>query len=67
MSVAAAAPGTTTRIPRVVPVLALSIFALGTSEFMIAGLLPELAADLRVGIPEAGYLISVLAPECCQR
>jgi MFS transporter, DHA1 family, chloramphenicol resistance protein len=61
MSVAAAAPGTTTRIPRVVPVLALSIFALGTSEFMIAGLLPELAADLRVGIPEAGYLISAFA------
>jgi DHA1 family chloramphenicol resistance protein-like MFS transporter len=49
------------RIPRVVPVLALSIFALGTSEFMIAGLLPQLAADLRVGIPEAGYLISAFA------
>jgi MFS transporter, DHA1 family, chloramphenicol resistance protein len=49
------------RIPRVVPVLALSIFALGTSEFMIAGLLPQLASDLRVGIPEAGYLISAFA------
>ena len=49
------------RIPRVVPVLALSIFALGTSEFMIAGLLPQLAVDLRVGIPEAGYLISAFA------
>jgi DHA1 family chloramphenicol resistance protein-like MFS transporter len=42
-------------------VLALAIFALGTSEFMIAGLLPEIAADLRVGIPEAGYLISAFA------
>jgi DHA1 family chloramphenicol resistance protein-like MFS transporter len=49
------------RIPKVVPVLALSIFALGTSEFMIAGLLTQLAADLRVGIPEAGYLISAFA------
>lgn len=49
------------RIPVVVPVLALAIFALGTSEFMIAGLLPELAADLAVSIPEAGYLISAFA------
>lgn len=49
------------RIPLVVPVLALAIFALGTSEFMIAGLLPELAADLAVSIPEAGYLISAFA------
>jgi DHA1 family chloramphenicol resistance protein-like MFS transporter len=56
-----AAPPARAAIPRVVPVLALSIFALGTSEFMIAGLLPELAADLRVGIPEAGYLISAFA------
>jgi DHA1 family chloramphenicol resistance protein-like MFS transporter len=58
---AVAAPSLPARIPRVVPVLALSIFALGTSEFMIAGLLPQLAADLRVGIPEAGYLISAFA------
>lgn len=50
-----------TRIPRVVPVLALSIFALGTSEFMIAGLLPELSRDLAVTIPQAGYLISAFA------
>ena len=49
------------RIPRVVAVLAACVFALGTSEFMIAGLLPEIAADLRVGIPEAGYLISAFA------
>ena len=50
-----------TRVPRVVPVLALSIFALGTSEFLIAGLLPGMAADLDVGIPEIGYLISAFA------
>lgn len=48
-------------IPLVVPVLALAIFALGTSEFMIAGLLPELAADLAVSIPQAGFLISAFA------
>jgi len=37
------------------------VFALGTSEFMITGLLPGMAADLNVGIPEAGLLISAFA------
>jgi DHA1 family chloramphenicol resistance protein-like MFS transporter len=49
------------RVPRVVLVLAVCVFALGTSEFMIAGLLPEMAADLSVTIPQAGYLISAFA------
>ncbi|MFC4942286.1 Cmx/CmrA family chloramphenicol efflux MFS transporter [Pseudonocardia sp. GCM10023141] len=49
------------RIPKVVPLLALSTFVLGTSEFMIAGLLPEIATDLRITIPQAGYLISAFA------
>jgi MFS transporter, DHA1 family, chloramphenicol resistance protein len=49
------------RVPRVVPVLALSIFALGTSEFMITGLLPEMARDLAVTVPQTGYLISAFA------
>ncbi|MBV8930956.1 MAG: MFS transporter [Kutzneria sp.] len=48
-------------MPLAVYVLGLSIFAQGTSEFMIAGLLPELSADLRVSIPEAGLLISAFA------
>lgn len=62
MSVPLAAPlPARTRIPRVVPVLALSISVLGTTEFMIAGLLPGLAADLSVSIPQAGYLISAFA------
>ena len=50
-----------TRVPRVVAVLALSIFVLGTSEFMITGLLPEMARDLAVSIPQTGYLISAFA------
>ena len=50
-----------TRVPRVVAVLALSIFVLGTSEFMITGLLPEMARDLAVSIPATGYLISAFA------
>jgi DHA1 family inner membrane transport protein len=35
-----------------------SAFAIGTTEFVIAGLLPELAADLGVSIPTAGLLVS---------
>jgi len=52
---------TTTRLPASVYVIALTIFCLGTSEFMIAGLLPDLAADLDVSIPSAGSLISAFA------
>ncbi|AGM06368.1 Cmx/CmrA family chloramphenicol efflux MFS transporter [Amycolatopsis keratiniphila] len=48
-------------MPLAVCVLGLSVFALGTSEFMITGLLPGMAADLDVGIPEAGLLISAFA------
>ncbi|MBV4367320.1 MFS transporter [Erwinia phyllosphaerae] len=38
--------------------LALSAFAIGTTEFVIMGLLPEVAGDLNVTIPSAGWLIS---------
>ncbi|RIQ13231.1 MFS transporter [Jiangella rhizosphaerae] len=49
------------RVPPAVYVLGASIFVLGTTEFMIAGLLPEIAADLDVSIPQAGLLISAFA------
>jgi DHA1 family chloramphenicol resistance protein-like MFS transporter len=42
-------------------VLALTIFCLGTSEFMLAGLLPGIAGDLGVSIPRASLLISGFA------
>jgi DHA1 family chloramphenicol resistance protein-like MFS transporter len=48
-------------MPIAVYVLGLSIFAQGTSELMLAGLLPELATDLHVSIPRAGLLISAFA------
>ncbi|TCC26112.1 Cmx/CmrA family chloramphenicol efflux MFS transporter [Kribbella sindirgiensis] len=48
-------------MPIAVYVLGLSIFAQGTSELMLAGLLPELATDLHVSIPQAGLLISAFA------
>ncbi|MCE3551316.1 MFS transporter [Pseudonocardia sp. RS11V-5] len=41
--------------------LALGAFALGTGEFTVMGLLPEVAGDLQVSIPEAGHLVSAYA------
>lgn len=38
--------------------LAIGTFAIGMTEFVITGLLPEIAADLHVTIPRAGLLIS---------
>ncbi|SCL57660.1 MFS transporter, DHA1 family, chloramphenicol resistance protein [Micromonospora citrea] len=48
-------------MPLAVYVLGLAIFAQGTSELMLAGLLPEMAADLGVSIPHTGLLISAFA------
>jgi len=45
-------------MPFAILILALGIFVINTSEFVIMGLLPEVAADLGVTIPQAGYLIS---------
>ncbi len=39
-------------------ILALSAFAIGTTEFVIMGLLPDVAADLGVSIPGAGWLVT---------
>jgi len=41
--------------------LALGTFAIGTEGFMIAPLLPDLAADFSVGIGTAGQLVAVFA------
>ena len=38
--------------------LFLAAFAFGTAEFVIAGVLPEVAGGLNVTIPVAGYLVS---------
>lgn len=48
-------------MPVAVYVLGLSVFALGTSEFMLSGLLPPIAEDMHVTIPQAGLLISAFA------
>lgn len=49
------------RLPLAVYVLGLSVFALGTSEFMLSGILQPLARDLGVSIPQAGLLVSAFA------
>ncbi|TDN68515.1 MFS transporter [Paraburkholderia sp. BL10I2N1] len=43
-----------------IPLLALAIsaFAIGTTEFVIMGLLPQVAQDLAVSLPSAGLLVS---------
>jgi DHA1 family inner membrane transport protein len=38
--------------------LALAAFGIGTAEFVIMGLLPDVARDLRISIPAAGWLVS---------
>lgn len=38
--------------------LGLAVFCIGTTEVMVAGLLPVLSRDLGVSIPSAGLLIS---------
>jgi DHA1 family inner membrane transport protein len=41
--------------------LTLSAFAIGTTEFVIVGLVPTLAQDLGVSLPSAGLLVSLYA------
>ena len=41
--------------------LTLSAFAIGTTEFVIVGLIPDIAASLGVSVPSAGLLVSVYA------
>ncbi|MFF7371304.1 MFS transporter [Streptomyces tricolor] len=48
-------------MPRAVYVLALGIFAMVTSEFAVAGLMPQMAAGLHATVPQIGYLITAFA------
>ncbi|WP_371530708.1 MFS transporter [Streptomyces sp. NBC_01283] len=48
-------------MPRAVYLLALGIFAMVTSEFVVAGLMPQMAEGLDATIPEIGYLITAFA------
>ncbi len=41
--------------------MAVGGFAIGTGEFVIMGLLPDVASDLSISIPQAGHVISAYA------
>jgi DHA1 family inner membrane transport protein len=49
------------KMPLQVWILTLSAFAIGTAEFVIAGVLPQVAASLRVTEGQAGNLITAYA------
>ncbi|MET8274687.1 MFS transporter [Streptomyces sp. NPDC079189] len=55
---AATAPG---KLPLVVWVLAAGTFLMGTTEFVIAGILPDIAPDLGASVSHAGLLITAFA------
>ncbi|GGV70999.1 MFS transporter [Streptomyces griseoloalbus] len=48
------------RVP-VLPLLAVGAFAIGTDTFVVAGVLPEVAGDLRVSTADAGWLSTLFA------
>lgn len=48
-------------MPLALLALTLGAFAIGTTEFVIVGLIPTIAADLGVGLPSAGLLVSLYA------
>ena len=50
-----------TSLPPVVPLLALGTFLMCTTEFLIAGLLPQIADDFGVRASQVGLLITAFA------
>ncbi|MGW6603189.1 Cmx/CmrA family chloramphenicol efflux MFS transporter [Streptomyces sp. NPDC055036] len=49
------------RLPFAVYLLAFSLFAMGSAEFLLAGVLPDIAEDLKISLSSAGALISAFA------
>lgn len=49
------------RLPLGVYLLAFSLFAMGSAEFLLAGVLPAVADDFRISLSSAGALISAFA------
>ncbi|WP_274034296.1 Cmx/CmrA family chloramphenicol efflux MFS transporter [Streptomyces sp. MMBL 11-1] len=49
------------RLPFAVYLLAFSLFAMGSAEFLLAGVLPDIADDLNISLSSAGALISAFA------
>lgn len=51
----------TRRLPLVTYVLAAGVFLMGTTEFIVAGILPEIATDLGTSVAGAGLMITIFA------
>lgn len=51
----------TDRLPFITFVLAAGVFLMGTTEFIVAGILPEIARDLDITVADAGLTITVFA------
>jgi DHA1 family chloramphenicol resistance protein-like MFS transporter len=60
-AVSAPAPVRTRVLPLGVYLLAFSLFAMGSAEFLLAGVLPAVAADIDVSIATVGWLITAFA------
>ncbi|MDQ1044905.1 MFS transporter [Streptomyces sp. V4I2] len=48
-------------MPLALLALAVGAFGIGTTEFVMMGLLPDVADDLNISLPEAGHLVSAYA------
>lgn len=57
----AAVPAKSTKLPAALWALTISAFGIGTTEFVIVGLLPTVAKDLGTSIASAGLLVSLYA------
>jgi DHA1 family inner membrane transport protein len=51
----------TARLPLPLVALGIAAFAVGTTEFAVAGLLPSIATDVGVSVPKAGLLVTAYA------
>ncbi|MDB5528650.1 MAG: transporter [Devosia sp.] len=60
-NIASVASGLTTGAKLAILAMAVGSFGIGTGEFAIMGLLPNLAGELGISAPEAGHVISAYA------
>lgn len=61
MTATATRPTAARRAALAIGVLSCGAFAIGTSEFVVMGLLPEIARGVAVDIPTAGHVVSAYA------
>ncbi len=61
MPEASSRPAGSSRLPLLIYVLAAGVFLMGTTEFIVAGILPEIADSIGVRVADAGLMITVFA------